>query len=58
MAAVDYVEVSRQAHELAATYGTRQAISYADQQAELARAGEKPEDVAFWEAVADSLRPR
>jgi hypothetical protein len=54
---VDYVEVSREAHQLASTYG-RNAWIYAGRWEKLAADAGKLEEAAFWRAVSASLRPR
>jgi hypothetical protein len=53
----DYIEVSRVAHELAAAHAAG-AFAYAARRAKEAETSGKQEDYAFWQAVADSLKPR
>ena len=54
---VDYVEVGREAHQLGSTYG-RDAWFYANRWEKMAANEGKPEEAAFWGAVASSLKPR
>jgi hypothetical protein len=54
---VDYVEVSRKAHELTCTHGPT-ARGYADRQAQRALAAGETVEHAFWKAVARWLTPR
>jgi hypothetical protein len=57
MSDIDYIEVSRVAHELEHSHGLN-AWQYAEQQAEkFEREGDIPM-MNFWSAVAASLRPR
>jgi len=58
MGKIDYVEVSRAAHELGARHGANVAGPYAMQLAEQARVRGDMDEQAFWEAVAQSLKPR
>jgi hypothetical protein len=58
MPEVDYIEVSRTAHELSQMRGVQVALAYAMRQAEQAATAGKPTEQAFWEAVAASLKPR
>ena len=57
MIAVDYVEVSRTAHQLAADHG-RSAYLYADKLAGESEAAGKLDEAAFWKAVSAALVPR
>ena len=57
MAAVDYSEVSRKAHELGHAHGLN-AHKYAAKLAAEALAEGKIEEHAFWKAVEASLIPR
>ena len=54
---VDYIEVGREAHQLASTYG-RDAWIYAGRWEKLAAEEGKFEEAAFWRAVSVSLKPR
>jgi hypothetical protein len=54
---VDYIEVGREAHRLASTYG-QHAWIYADRWGKLAADEGKSEKAAFWRAVSVSLKPR
>jgi hypothetical protein len=58
MSELDYIEVGRKAHELAATHGALNAVDRADRLAQQALAESRVDEHAFWKAVADSLRPR
>jgi hypothetical protein len=57
MSAVDYVEVSRTAYQLALDHGLN-AHLYADKLAREANAAGKPDEAEFWKAVFVTLRPR
>ncbi len=57
MSAVDYVEVSRTAHQLAADHG-HNAHLYAARLSREAEAAGKSDEAAFWKAVSAALRPR
>ena len=57
MPKVDYIEVSREAHELAHTHG-RNAHKYAVKLAADALAEGKSEEYEFWKAVEATLKPR
>jgi hypothetical protein len=57
MSEIDFVDVSRKAHELAAIHG-RNAAGYADRVAQEALNEGEADEHAFWKAVANSLRPR
>ena len=54
---IDYVEVSRTAHELGECHG-RDAHLYAERCAQQASGQGNAEEHAFWHAVARSLTPR
>ncbi len=54
---LDYIEVSRAAHELGGRHG-RDAHLYAERYAQLASSQGNAEEYAFWHAVAQSLMPR
>ena len=54
---LDYIEVSRVAHELGGRHG-RDAHLYAERYAQLASSQGNAEEYAFWHAVAQSLMPR
>lgn len=54
---IDYVEVSRAAHELGERHG-RDAHLYAERYAKQASGQGNAEEHAFWHAVARSLTPR
>ena len=54
---VDYVEVSRTAHQLEIDHGP-DAFVYAARLSMEAEAAGKLDAAAFWKAVAASLRPR
>jgi len=54
---VDYIEVSRAAHELGERHG-RDAHLYAERYAQQASSQGNVEERAFWQAVARSLTPR
>jgi hypothetical protein len=57
MSPVDYVKVSRTAHQLAADHGPN-AYLYAAKLAREAEAEGKLDEAAFWEAVSGALTPR
>lgn len=57
MSGVDYVEVSRRAHQLATDHG-RNAYGHATRLSHEAEATGKLDEAAFWKAVAAALRPR
>lgn len=57
VAAVDYVEVGRESHQLELDYG-RDAWKYARRFAERATEEGKSDESAFWQAVAAALQPR
>ena len=57
MREIDYIEVSRKAHELGVMHG-RAAVQYAERLAREARAKGNGDEFSFWNAVAASLRPR
>jgi hypothetical protein len=57
VSAVDYVEVSRTAHQLSKDHG-RNAAQYAAKLAREALAEGKSGEAEFWEAVAAALTPR
>ena len=52
-----WIEVGRVAHELSVSHG-RSAVSYATKEAERTLAEAKPDEHAFWSAIAASLTPR
>jgi hypothetical protein len=52
-----WIEVGRMAHELSERHGVS-AFSFAEQQAQSARATGETDEHMFWEAVAAALRPR
>jgi hypothetical protein len=54
---VDYIGVSRAAHELGERHG-RDAHLYAERYAQQASSQGNVEERAFWQAVARSLTPR
>jgi hypothetical protein len=54
---VDYVEVGREAHQLASTYGW-DAWLYASRWEKMATNEGKLEEAAFWHAVVAALKPR
>jgi hypothetical protein len=56
-AKLDYIEVSRAAHELGERHG-REAHLYAARYAQEASSQGSAEEHAFWHAVAQSLMPR
>jgi hypothetical protein len=56
-AAVDWVQVGREAHQLGRDYG-KDAWIYATRFAERAQVGGEVEERAFWLAVAAALQPR
>jgi len=62
MGKIDYVEVSRAAHELGARHGANAAGPYAMQLAEQARVRGDMDEQAFWEGCRPvakaSVRPR
>ena len=57
MSVVDYVEVSRKAHQLALDHG-HNAYQYAARLACEANAEGKMDEEAFWKAVSAALAPR
>ncbi len=57
MAEVDYVEVSREAHQLEISHG-RNAWKHANRLAELAKKEDKTEESELWNAVTAALKPR
>ena len=57
MTDVDWTEVNRQAHQLSSSHG-RDAWRYAERWAEAAARQAKPDEAAFWGAVAAALKPR
>jgi hypothetical protein len=57
MSAVDYAEVSRTAHQLAADHG-HNAYLYAARLSREADAEGKPDEADFWKAVFVALTPR
>ncbi len=54
---LDYIEVSRAAHELGERHG-RAAHLYAERKAQQAASQGNAEGQVFWQAVARSLTPR
>jgi len=54
---IDYVQVGRTAHQLAADHG-RDAHLYAEKLAKEAAAEGKTQEAEFWRAVSGALRPR
>jgi hypothetical protein len=54
---IDYIEVSRTAHQLAADHG-HGAHVYAAKLAKEAAAEGKTLEAEFWQAVCEALRPR
>jgi hypothetical protein len=57
MSAVDYVEVSRTAHQLALDHG-HNAYLYAAKLSREADAEGKQDEADFWKAVSAALTPR
>jgi hypothetical protein len=57
MSAVDYVKVSRTAHQLALDHG-HNAYLYAAKLAREANAAGKTDEAEFWKAVSAALAPR
>jgi hypothetical protein len=57
MSAVDYVEVSRTAHQLVLDHGPT-AYLYAAKLASKANTEGKPDEADFWNAVSAALTPR
>ena len=55
---VDYTEVGRTAYQLGEDHGGHNAYLYATRISKEAEAEGKPDDAAFWKAVADSLKRR
>lgn len=55
---IDYVAVGRVSHELSTTRGSVAALQYAERLAMEALTKGDTEQYAFWQAVADSLKPR
>ena len=57
MSTVDYVEVARTAHQLAADHGPN-AHLYAARLSQEAETTGKLDEAAFWKAVSAALTPR
>ena len=57
MGDVDFIEVSREANQLEATFG-RDAWIVSDRWAKSAANEGKIEEAAFWSAVSSTLQPR